>query len=526
VNAARIAIVVFFVLSLGLTIFPSYASTQNESGTQCRDELVLVFRINSNNYACVYEDTAQKWSQYGFAKKIVTPQSQTTSIDPLDHNKTTMYSETNIDTEKISYAPNQVEKILFANVNVFDGKSDSLQPNMNVLVVGNKIQTISQDEIEINNDTIVIDGKGRTLSPGFIDAHAHMMFQLSLDETLTTDEFYQAYVATQTADTYLMHGFTTVRDVSGNSFSLKKSIDRGIIDGPRIYPSGAMVSQTSGHSDHRLDAQDSALVGGEPSLLMKYGHVAVADGEAEVLKAVRENLRRGATQIKIAVGGGVGSFADPLDVTEFTPAEIRAAVQAANDWGTYVAAHVYNSDGIRRAVDNGVISIEHGNLVDEPTLLYMKEHDVWLSPQVLVFQSDLKGFTADQIKKQEQARAGLDNMFTLAKKIGYEKIVFGSDFLTDPDQLENNLNDEFTARAKWFIPSEIMQQATSKAGELLALSGPRNPYGKIGVIEEGAMADLVLINGNPLEDITILANPDDNFSIIMKDGNIYKNILD
>lgn len=139
--------------------------------------------------------------------------------------------------------------------------------------------------------------------------------------------------------------------------------------------------------------------------------------------------------------------------------------------------------------------------------------------------SYLKGFTADQIKKQQQANAGIDNMFTLAKKIGYDKIVFGSDFLSDPEQLKNHLNDEFTARAKWFTPSEIMQQATSKAGELVALSGPRNPYGKVGVIEEGAMADLLLINGNPLEDINILANPDDNFSLIMKDGNIYKNTI-
>jgi len=435
-------------------------------------------------------------------------------------------SETILSAKSNSHPFVNPGKILITHVNIFDGKSDTLQQNMNVLIIGNKIQTISKDNIQTDSNTILIDGKGRTMTPGFIDSHAHMMFQMSVDEAFTTDEFYHAYVATQTADTYLMHGFTTIRDMSGNSFSLKKAIDKGIIDGPRIYPSGPMISQTSGHSDHRVDAQDSALVGGEPSVMMKYGHVAIADGEAEVLKAVRENLRRGATQIKIAVGGGVGSYADPLDVTEYTPTEIRAAVQAANDWGTYVAAHVYNSDGIRRAIDNGVISIEHGNLVDESTLLYMKEHDVWLSPQVVVFQSDLKGFTADQIKKQEQANAGIDNMFTLAKKIGYNKIVFGSDFLSDPEQLKNHLNDEFTARAKWFTPSEIMKQATSKAGELLALSGPRNPYGKIGVIEEGAMADLLLINGNPLDDINILANPDDNFSLIMKDGNIYKNNSD
>ena len=416
-------------------------------------------------------------------------------------------------------------KILFTNVNIFDGKNDSLQPNMNVLVVGNKIQTISKSKIETESDTITIDGKGKTLTPGFIDSHSHIMLQMSYEEGFTTDEFYHAYVATQTAHTYLMHGITTVRDMSGNSFSLKKAIDKGIIDGPRIYPSGSMISQTSGHSDHRFDAQDSALIGGEPSILMKYGHVAIADGEAEVLKAVRENLRRGATQIKIAVSGGIGSYADPLDVVEFTPAEIRAAVQAAKDWDTYVAAHTYNNDGIKRAIDNGVISIEHGNLVDEPTLLYMKEHDVWLSPQVLVFQSELSGLTEDQMKKQTQANAGINNMFTLAKKIGYDKIVFGSDIITNPKLLEQ-INDEFKLRTQWFTPAEVMKQATSKAGELVALSGPRNPYGKIGVIEEGAMADLLLIYGDPLKDINVLTNPDDNFVIIMKDGKIYKDILD
>jgi imidazolonepropionase-like amidohydrolase len=286
-----------------------------------------------------------------------------------------------------------------------------------------------------------------------------------------------------------------------------------------------MISQTSGHADHRLDTDDSALYGGTWDPMVRWGDMVVVDGVPEVLKAVRENLRRGATQIKIAVGGGTGSRSDPLDVAEFRPEEIRAAVDAAADWGTYVLAHVYNSDGIRRAVDNGVKSIEHANLVDEATLRYMKEKDIWLSPQVIAYTFIPHGFTDDQASKHRQAYAGIDNMFTIAKRIGYTKIAFGSDIVTDPETLER-INDEFKHRARWFTPGEILRQATSNSAELLAMSGPRNPYpGKLGVIEEDAYADLLLVNGNPLDDISILTEPEENLALIMKDGKTYKNTL-
>jgi len=213
------------------------------------------------------------------------------------------------------------------------------------------------------------------------------------------------------------------------------AIDRGYVVGPRIYPSGPMISQTSGYADHRHDSDDSALFGGTWGPMVRNGDMVVVDGVSEVLKAARENLRRGATQIKIAVRGGTGSCADPLDVVEFTPEEIRAAVQAASDWGTYVLAHVYNNDGIRRAVDNGVKSIEHANLADEETRRHMKDKDVWLSPQVIVYTFIPKGYTEDQANEHRQAYARIDNMFTLAKKIGYTKIAFGSDIITDPETL-------------------------------------------------------------------------------------------
>ncbi len=416
------------------------------------------------------------------------------------------------------------QMILITNANVFDGWNEKLAEGMSVLVEGNKIAKIAKS-ITAPAGATVIDAAGRTMTPGFIDSHSHLMFQMSVGEAATSDEFYWAYVSTQTAKTYLMHGFTTIREVCGNSFSLKKAIDRGIVDGPRIYPSGPMISQTSGHSDHRTDAQKSALIANEPSTFMKYNMVQIADGRAEVLKAVRESLRRGASQIKIAVGGGTGSYADPLDVVEYTPDEIRAAVEAAADWGTYVLAHVYNSEGIRRAIDSGVKSIEHGQLVDEATLQYMKDKDIWLSPQVICYTFIPKGYTENQANKHRQAYAGIDNMFTICKKIGFEKIAFGSDIITDPETMKK-INDEFEYRTKWFTPAEILRQATSNSAELLTLSGPRNPYpGKLGVIEEGAYADLLLINGDPLKEISILTKPEENLALIMKDGKIYKNTI-
>ena len=420
---------------------------------------------------------------------------------------------------------NPPKSLLITNVKIFDGKSDALSKPSSVLVKGNKIVKIAKS-IPAPKQAKVIDGNGRVLMPGFIDAHSHvMMLTLSFGEFLATDQFYQAYVAAQSAEKYLMHGFTTIRDMGGNSFSLKKAIDEGIVVGPRIFPAGALISQTSGHADHRLPSDPPPYNGGHSDLFVQQGHMAVADGEDEVLKAVREQLRRGATQIKIAVGGGTGSEADPLDVLEFSPREIRAAVQAASDWGTYVGAHVYNPDGIRRAIDNGVKSIEHGQLVDEKTMRLMKKKGIWLSPQVSAYTFIPRGYTKDQQQKHKQAYNGIDNMFKIAKKIGFKKIGFGSDIIVDAKMFEN-INEEFVHRTKWFTPAEILRQATGNNGQILAMSGLRNPYkGKLGVIEEGALADLLLINGNPLDDISILTKYKENIALIMKDGVIYKNTV-
>lgn len=413
--------------------------------------------------------------------------------------------------------------ILIQNVNIFDGIHEKLSLNQDILIKGNKIETIGKS-IPAPKGATIIDGGGKTLTPGFIDSHAHLMFQVTGAEFASVDALYMAYVATQTAETYLNNGFTTIRDICGNTFSIKKAIDKGIIVGPRVYPSGPMISQTSGHGDLRTPSQNGIGYGGQQSNVQRFGHMMLADGVPEVLKAAREVLHAGATQLKIAVGGGTGTQSDPLDVTQYTDAEIKAIVDVASDWNTYVSAHVYTPKGIRRAIDNGVKSIEHGNLLDEEVLRYMKEKDVWLSPQVSVYTYYPKGYTEDQKKKHDQAFNGIDNMFKLVKKVGFKNVSFGTDIITAPEKMAE-INNEFVFRTKWFTPIEILQQATSQSAKLLALSGPRNPYpGKLGVIEEGAFADILLINGNPLEDISILTKPEENLLLIMKDGKIHKNI--
>lgn len=420
--------------------------------------------------------------------------------------------------------PKPKQQILITNVNVFDGKSDKLANGMSVLVEGNLIKKVSKS-IKAPSGARVIDGSGRTLTPGFIDMHAHLMFQMPFGVAFSSDREYYAYVATRSSRQYLMQGFTTVRDVGGNSFSLKKAIDQGVVLGPRVYPSGPMISQISGHSDMRSDAQSPVTIAKEQSVPEKYFHAALADGRDEVLRTVREVLRRGASQVKISVGGGTGSQADPLDTTQYTADEIRAAVEAAKDWNTYVTAHVYNSAGIIRAVENGVKCIEHGNLMGEAAMKAMMKHDAWLSPQVIVYTFHPAGYTDDQKAKHDEAFSGIDQMFKLARKLGFKNIVFGTDVITSPAMLAR-ANEEFTLRTKWFSNAEILKQATSNSAKLLSLSGPRNPYpGKLGVIEEGALADLLLIDGNPLKDIKVLEQYEDRFNLIMKDGKIHKNTI-
>lgn len=412
---------------------------------------------------------------------------------------------------------------LFKNVRVFDGTRAALSAPTNVLVRGNKIVSIGAPSQSASATTI--EGGGRTLMPGLIDNHVHLFMtgssQGEMMDAKATFEGLEAKAAEE-ARQMLMRGFTAVRDMGGPVFGIKKAIDRGEIPGPRIYPSGAMISQTSGHGDFRLPSDRSRRFGGQITKGELMGIGFIADGRDEVLTATRENLRGGASQIKVMAGGGAASAYDPLDVAQYTLDEMKAAVEAADDWGTYVTVHAYTPKAVQRAVKAGVKSIEHGQLLDEQTLKLLGDKGLWLSLQALDEAPPTQ--SADVIAKKHQVVAGTDNAFKWARKYKV-KLAWGTDFLFNPAQNKNQ-NSDILKLKQWMTPAEILKVVTRDNAGLLALSGLRNPYpGKLGVIEAGALADLLLVEGNPIANLDLIADPTTNFRVIMKDGRIYKNTL-
>ncbi|MFN6934310.1 MAG: amidohydrolase family protein [Tsuneonella sp.] len=410
---------------------------------------------------------------------------------------------------------------LFRNVRVFDGTSATLSAPTNVLVRGNLIAAIGPEAIP-TTATKTIDGRGRTLMPGLIDAHVHLTFGALSMEQLASPDLTPAKAgeaAAANATQTLLRGFTSVRDVGGPVFDVKKLIDAGRVSGPRIWPSGPTVSQTSGHGDYRLPSEGARRWTGKASQAELLGAGYIADGRGEVLAATREALRGGASQIKMMAGGGTSSAYDPLDVTQYTLDEMKAAVEAAEDWGTYVTVHAYTPRAVRRAIEAGVLSIEHGQLLDEDTLKLMADRGIWLSLQRL--QDSTPDMTPLRREKREPLMEGQQRVWPLAKRLGV-KLAWGTDFLFDPAQ--NAEQNAYILRLKpWFTPAEILKLVTHDNAQLLALSGLRSPYkGQLGVVREGALADLVLVNGDPLANIDLIGDPERNFAVIMKDGKIYK----
>jgi imidazolonepropionase-like amidohydrolase len=417
--------------------------------------------------------------------------------------------------------------VLFENVRIFDGTSARLSAPSNVLVVGNIIQSISTQAIAppTGSSLTHIQGGGRTLMPGLIDSHVHIALsttgQADLLSPATTMDVLQAR-ATAEAGNMLMRGFTSVRDMGGPMLTARPAIDKGDLPGPRIYASGAMISQTSGHGDSRLPQERSRRFFGEVSKGEQLGANYIADGRDEVLTATRENLRAGASQIKVMAGGGAASAYDPLDVTQYTLDEMKAAVEAASDWNTYVTVHAYTPRAVRRAVEAGVLCIEHGQLLDEDTMKLLADKGIWLSLQVL----DPAPPTAPESTRLKKAQVvdGTNNAYVWARKYGV-KLAWGTDFLFDPRQNAKQAADILKLK-QWFTSAEILKMVTHDNALLLALSGPRNPYpGKLGVVETGAMADLLLVDGDPIANVDLIGDPARNLVVIMKDGKVYKNTL-
>jgi imidazolonepropionase-like amidohydrolase len=323
----------------------------------------------------------------------------------------------------------------------------------------------------------------------------------------------------------LMRGFTTVRDLGGPAFGLKRAIDEGILPGPRIYPSGAIITVTSGHGDFRQPFEVPRVLGAPQSRGEQTGAAMIADSPDEVRVRVREQLLLGATQIKLTAGGGVASPHSPLDASTFTEAELRAAVEAAENWGTYVTVHAYTPISIQRAIAAGVKCIEHGHLMDEQTAKLIAEKGIWLSTQA--FPDELAAaFPPGSLERAKafEVFAGTDRTFALAKKYGI-KTAFGTDILFSP-RLAQRQGELLAKLVRWYTPAETLVMATGTNAQLLTLSGKRNPYpGKLGVVEQGALADVLLVDGDPIANIKLIEDPVKNFVVIMKDGKIFKNAL-
>lgn len=417
------------------------------------------------------------------------------------------------------------KSILFTNISVFNGKDNKLLDDVDVLVKGNKISKIGKN-LKTEKGTEVINSQGHVMMPGLIDAHWHSIWAtISQAKLLQSDFAYTTLLGAKANEDALQRGFTTVRDTGGNVFPIQKATDEGLVAGPRIYPSGALITQTSGHGDFRGPLDVPTNDNTPLDYHQRTGNTLIADGVPEVMKRTREVLRMGASQIKVMAGGGVSSLYDPIDVVQYTFEEMKAIVDVAKTWNTYVTIHANNDASVQMAIKAGVKCVEHGFLLSEDTIKLMAKEGVWLSVQPILDDEDAIPFP-DPVsrKKFVEVTNGTNKIMNLAKKHKV-KMAFGTDTLFDPE-LAKKQGKMLTKMTKWLSPYETLKMATSTNAKLLKLSGPRDPYpGKLGVIEEGAFADLILVKGNPLQNISLITDPQNNFSVIMKDGKIYKNTI-
>jgi imidazolonepropionase-like amidohydrolase len=415
--------------------------------------------------------------------------------------------------------------ILLTNFRLFDGRSPTLREGRRLVIDDGRVSAVVTGDAGAPEGARVIDCSGRVVMPGLIDAQWHSVFAaLPISSLFAADVGYIFLAASGEAERTLMRGFTTIRDLGGPSFPLKQAIDEGLVQGPRIYPCGAMITTSGGHGDLRPLQDIPRSPGGPLSSMEETGGAMIADSADEVRLRVREQLLQGASQIKLVGGGGVSSPRTALDMTTFSESELRAGIETARDWNTYVAVHAYAPQTVQRAIACGAQCIEHAHLMDEATAKLMAEKDVWLSIQPFLSDADTGVLTGQSRINQLQVFAGADTAYGLAKAHNI-KTAFGSDLLFS-NQLASRQGLMLTHLTRWYGAAEILTMATATNGELLALSGPRNPYpGKIGVIEKGAHADLLVVDGDPLQDIALLATPATSLKLIMKGGVIYKDAL-
>jgi imidazolonepropionase-like amidohydrolase len=420
-------------------------------------------------------------------------------------------------------------QILITNVDVWDGTSSSLKLKTDVLIEGNKIKKVAKGiKAEGAN---VIDGKGYTVTPGLIDMHQHLMLNGGTAAGEQWDAYVQGAHASRAAEYLLKSGFTTIRDIAGNSLGIKRAVNSGKLPGPRIYSSGPAIGPTGGHSDWG----SWVAAPGTESYQMKVQNTMVVDGVDAWLQAGRWIMRNGGDFLKVMSGGGVASTFDPIDLNSPSPAEMEAAVQAANEYGGYVAIHGYTDAAYNKSLDAGVKSFEHGFLVSEKTVKRMAKEGVWWSWQPYGSYNTFgmgnfpDWFTDDMRKKGALVAKGAVQVPKWMKKHGV-KIVNGSDMFGWDNWHNALVNVTYPVEIpdSPFTSLDTMKMSTSSAGEMLReLSAPsRNPFkdAELGVVKEGAWADVLIWKGNPTKDVKLVLEKD-NLQMVMKDGKVYKNLL-
>ncbi|UCH46563.1 MAG: amidohydrolase family protein [Betaproteobacteria bacterium] len=426
-------------------------------------------------------------------------------------------------------------QVLFKNVNIFDGFSDKLQMNMSVLVEANYIKEVGKS-IDAPG-AFVVDGGGRTMTPGLIDMHQHVMLNppegTASYQTRWDDAAGGAFAIHHMNHNMLMKGITTIRDIAGDPLDIAKAIDGGHLAGPRIYSSGGAISQTGGHGDWAGRNVPPEILASHIDMSQRTQNTWVVDGPAQVTKAVRLNLRRGAAFTKVMGGGGVASEFDPLEIMGLSADEVRKAVEISTDNGTYVATHAYHDASYNRLLDLGVRSFEHGFLVTEPTvkrMAKMGEKVVWsfqcfmsvntfgdydAMPAFFTHEQKLKGVAVGKGARRAAKMMNKHNVFTIG----------GSDMFGVP--FVERIKEDITCNVDaGYTPAQALKHWTGNAGKVLKWSGPKDPYPtyELGTIKKGAYADLLLWDGNPLKDIKLILD-ESKLVLVMKDGLTYKNTL-
>ncbi|HEX7389113.1 MAG TPA: amidohydrolase family protein [Acidiphilium sp.] len=406
---------------------------------------------------------------------------------------------------------------LFTGARLLDPRKDALIDGINVLIEDNLVKEVSDRPIKSASATKIELG-GKTLMPGLIDAHIHILLaevnvQLLADMPVTLLSVKGARALAQTIN----RGYTTIRDTGGADYGMKSAVESGVAVGPRMFISGAAISQTGGHADWRKRTEGDTLCQCCSGAAFTK---RIADGVPEVIKAVRDELRKGADQIKIMVSGGVASQSDPLDSLQYRIDEIEAAVGEAERWGTYVCAHAYSPKAIERAVLSGVRTIEHGNLIDEKTARLVAEKGAFVVPTLVTYDSMTKrgashGLSAFSLAKNKRVfEAGL-RALEMCHATGV-KLGFGTDLL---GQLREDQSNEFAIRAEVLRPQEILKSCLLVNAEILRMEG------RLGELVPGAFADCLVVEGDPYRDITILGKHQRHIRAIMKDGEFVRNNL-